>query len=334
MTDAIPAWEFSATGTRWRLYHSGGLDDNVAAAIAAAIERDEARWSRFRPDSEISELNRTAGEWRALSAETVELLEACADWTRRTDGIFQPLIGRALTAWGYAGSITERTPFVHVTPSARPVTGTIAFDHDRGRVSIPPGTTVDLGGIGKGWIAARAASLMTELCTDRALLIDAGGDLLAVTGAHVVAVENPERPTDAAREWIRLAPGQAVATSGYGRRRWTNGDGHVGHHLIDPRTGAPGALVHATVVADDPVSADITAKVLALRPESIRTCRYPALLRVPEHTITSRAWTDVSADEPPRGGVDSGWRIGAHTFCPGGLHVLEARRVVFRDVLV
>ena len=66
-----------------------------------------------------------------------------------------------------------------------------------------------------------------------------------------------------------IGAGQGVATSGYGRRHWRNGDGRLAHHLIDPATGAPGRLAHATVVSDDPVAADVLAKVLALRPDRI-----------------------------------------------------------------
>ena len=70
-----------------------------------------------------------------------------------------------------------------------------------------------------------------------------------------------------ARVWV--GEGQGIATSGYGRRRWQNGDGRPAHHLIDPETGVPWLRTHATVISDDPVAADVLAKLLTLRPGRI-----------------------------------------------------------------
>ena len=117
-----PAWEFSATGTRWRLYHSGELGEQTANTLAGAVWRDEARWSRCRADSEISLLNASSGAWQDVSAETFELLEACEHWRTCTGGVFQPLVGEALAAWGYERSISERAPFAQMGPAQEPVT--------------------------------------------------------------------------------------------------------------------------------------------------------------------------------------------------------------------
>ena len=73
-----------------------------------------------------------------------------------------------------------------------------------------------------------------------------------------------------------------------------NGDGRFSHHLIDPATGAPGPLAHATVVANDAAAADVNAKVLALRPDDVHATRYPALVTTPEQTTASACWSDVA----------------------------------------
>jgi thiamine biosynthesis lipoprotein ApbE len=101
--------------------------------------------------------------------------------------------------------------------------------------------------------------------------------------------------------WVGLAAGQAIATSEFGRRQWTNGDGAAVHHLIDPSTGAPGPRVHATVLADDPVTGDVTAKVLALCPERLEECSVAALLQsggltVPGAHARSPTSAQVKAD--------------------------------------
>lgn len=289
-----PAWEFAATGTRWRIYHSGGVHEQAARELAAAVELDEARWSRFRPDSELSALNRAAGRWHSVSAEMFALLDAADRWTRRSGGLFQPLVAPALSAWGYRDSIGVRPPGVEAAPPTQPVVGALDFDLERRAVRIPHRSAVDLGGIAKGWIAGRVAALAATVCADPVLLVDAGGDLVAASGEHSVAVDRPGADGLPPQAWIRLRRGQAVATSGYGRRQWVNGDGVRAHHLIDPATGAPGPLAHATVVADCPVTADVQAKLLALRPDDIHRTNYAALVVTPSGAQKSQSWSDVA----------------------------------------
>ena len=110
------AWEWRATGTTWRVLHTGGVSAALAAAISQAVERDEARWSRFRRDSEVSRMNRAGGRPVPISAETLDLLEAGIAWTRRTDGVFQPLIGDTLVAWGYRRSLLESKAYAAGRP--------------------------------------------------------------------------------------------------------------------------------------------------------------------------------------------------------------------------
>jgi thiamine biosynthesis lipoprotein len=287
------AWEWTATGTTWRVLHTGGVGAALAAAISQAVERDEARWSRFRRDSEVSRLNRAGGRPVPLSPETLDLLEASIIWTRRTDGVFQPLIGGTLVAWGYRGSLLESAAYAPAGPAERQLHGCIDLSREAGAARIPPGSRLDLGGIAKSWIAARVAALVASRCDDPAVMVDAGGDLVAACGDHFVAVEDPTGAADPIAH-VLVGVGQGVATSGYGRRQWRNGDGRLAHHLIDPATGAPGRLTHATVVSDDPVAADVLAKVLALRPDRITEMPEAATVIADGHVATTPRWEQVA----------------------------------------
>ena len=288
------AWEWRATGTTWRIHHTGGVDAGLAATIAQAVERDEARWSRFRPDSEVARVNASAGRAVHVSPATLDLLEVCVYWIRATGGVFQPLVGGALVAWGYRRSLNDRAAYARTSPDPRRLEGRPQIDRRQGTAMIPAGTRLDLGGIAKSWMAARAAGLLRGRCDDPAVLVDAGGDLVAARGRHLVAVEDPRAPDapPVARVWVE--EGQGVATSGFGRRRWQNGDGRAAHHLIDPETGAPGPRTHATVVADDPVAADVLAKVLTLRPGRIAALDEAAMVMVDAGIRVTAAWAEVT----------------------------------------
>ncbi len=88
----------------------------AAALLAGAwahIEVLEGHWSRFRPDSEISALNRHSGAPVVVSSDTIELVaHAIAAW-QLTNGRFDPTVGATLVALGYDRDFTEmtRTPF-------------------------------------------------------------------------------------------------------------------------------------------------------------------------------------------------------------------------------
>lgn len=289
-----PFFAWRAMGTTWRIFHEGGLAPTAAEQVAAAVERDEQRWSRFRPTSEVSHLNRCAGMAVAASPETVELLQACDRFTRETDGLFAPLVGAAMVAWGYERSRDERPPGTGASPAAAPVrSDPLVFDAARGLVEVPRGCLLDLGGIAKAWSCARAAALVAELSDEAALLVEAGGDLVAGRGTHVVAVEDARGPDHPPVAHARLDAGEAICTSGWSRRHWTNADGVAAHHLIDPRTGAPAERRQATVISAEPARAEVLAKVLVLDPARLAGLPEAALVADDGGLWPSAAWDGV-----------------------------------------
>ena len=57
----MPAEAFRAMGTTGRVVVVGGRPAATAGAVARIADL-ERRWSRFRPDSELSQLNARAGQ--------------------------------------------------------------------------------------------------------------------------------------------------------------------------------------------------------------------------------------------------------------------------------
>ena len=284
-------WEWRATGTIWRIHHSGQVSGDAAQRIAALVKHHEVLWSRFRPGSEVSRLNAACGEPVTLSAATIALLAACNDWCRRTGGVFQPLVGRAIREWGYEVGTGRAPAGTEYSPSSHSVTGSVEVDVDRRTARIPEGELIDLGGIGKGWIADLCHEPLAPATDDASVLLDAGGELLAVRGCHAMAVVH----NGALCGSVTLREGEAVATSGFSVHRWVNGDGAAAHHLIDPATGRPGAPAHATVVAETAAAADVRATYLALRPDEVETALAPALVTlVGGGRHASRGWGQVA----------------------------------------
>jgi thiamine biosynthesis lipoprotein len=252
----IEAHAFRAMGTDVGLFvrSSNGGTPDAFEAVEAEFERLEQIMSRFRPDSELSRLNHAGtGE---VSAELAHVIELALAARERTAGRFDPCVHDALVAAGYDRTFTDVAPDGSDTARIAPTCGRGVSVTGR-RVELENGAKLDLGGIGKGYAAERAADI---LASAGPCLVDAGGDI-AVRGGLVwpVGVETPDGVVTLALER------GALATSGSDRRRWVR-DGEERHHLIDPRTGrsAVSDVLRVTAFADDAVQAEVLAKVLFL----------------------------------------------------------------------
>lgn len=235
------------------------------------ILASEKRFSRFLPNSELSRLNRLAGEWVTVSPELMELLSRSLTFYRETGGLFDPSILPDLKRMGYDRSLDEVRAQGDIFPPAstrtsRPALVEMEFDLSHSRVRCPRGLEIDLGGIAKGWIAGKAADLLNNF-TD-AGAVNAGGDMLffgqrAEEQDWAVYIENPLDPTRMLSV-LSVASG-AVATSSVAKRTWTQ-NGQARHHLIDPRTGesAQTDWLSVTVTAPSLLTAEVYAKVLLI----------------------------------------------------------------------
>ncbi len=233
--------------------------DRALARARAELERLEAALSRFRPDSELSALNRF-GALRA-GRDLVRVTQLALAARARTGGRFDPTVHDALVAAGYDRSF-ELLANGASTAARAPAAcgGRVCVDARTGEIELGEGVRLDLGGIGKGYAVDRACEL---LAAAGPCLVNAGGDLAVRGGPWPVGVETPQGTLT-----LELTRG-AIATSGTDRRRWTTRGGGEQHHLIDPRTGWPAEsdLVQVTVVAGCAVEAEVLAKALFLAGE-------------------------------------------------------------------
>jgi thiamine biosynthesis lipoprotein ApbE len=279
MNDSIPMldWTFRAMGADWRIHHGGGVSGEDAQVIAETVNCDELLWSRFLPQSDVTKITQGAGRPVRVDHATVELIAAVVDWSER--------IGAALRAWGYQQSVGSDPPAR--PPVTRAIEGSIEFDRDAATITIPVGTQLDLGGIGKSWAAVRAGAVLAELVSDQRLIIDAGGDLTIVRGDHRI---------ETVAGAVVAREGTGVATSSSERRQWQLGDGSVSHHLIDPISGAPSERGTAVVAGVDPVSADVWASCVVLDPAYLERLEVPAArISVAGAVTTNALWETIRA---------------------------------------
>lgn len=254
------AASWSAMGTRATIRLVGGGHADLVEA-RWLIERLEDRWSRFRPTSELNQINEHAGCAVPVSADTAALVDDAVAWWRTTGGRFDPTVLAAVKDAGYVRSFRDGPG--PIGDGARvPGCAGVTVDRTLSTVRVPAGIGLDLGGIGKG----RAVDVVVDALATGAAggVVDLGGDLRvwgrAPAGAPgwSIAVEDLRNGRRAAL--LGLASG-AVATSTVLRRCWQIGARRA-HHLIDPATGRPsdGGLLAVTVVAGEATGAEVLAK--------------------------------------------------------------------------
>jgi FAD:protein FMN transferase len=254
--------DFRAMGTSVACFVESDEDASEAfRAVEAEFERLEAIMSRFRPESELSRLNRE-GTIEA-SADLLQVTQLALRAREDTGGRFDPTVHDAVVAAGYDRTFEDIEDEGGSDTAIAPAGGGVTVSDEGSTIELEPGFRLDLGGIGKGYAVDSACRVLAE---SGPCLVNAGGDLAVHgrprTGLWPVGVETSDGTIS-----LGLESG-ALATSGRDRRRWKRG-GTEQHHLIDPRTGAPSAsdLVRVTVLGHTAVEAEIRAKSLFLAGE-------------------------------------------------------------------
>jgi thiamine biosynthesis lipoprotein len=235
------------------------------------VSESEKRFTRFSEDSELAQINRSAGNWISVSVELMQILQQAQELWAETGGLFDPSILPALKRAGYERSMDElRQSGSRLKASTgskvRSDFSLVRIDPISQSACLPSGMQIDLGGIAKGWIAEQAARQLARSST--ACAVSAGGDMVLAgfpegETCWEIGLEDPRNPTqDLAR--LHVQPG-AVVTSSIVKRVWKLGE-QKQHHLINPRTGLPAETdwLSVTVAAPQAVQAEAYAKALLI----------------------------------------------------------------------
>ncbi len=257
--------EFRAMGSDAHVVIVGGPDDGAERA-RARIDQLEQRWSRFIEDSEVSILNRKAGEYVEVSQDTRLLVELAIEAWRISGGSFDPTVLGAVIRAGYDRSFETLGDAPKAGLSSLLLGCTDIEITDRG-IRLPAGTGFDPGGIGKG-LGADIVAEDAMASGAHGVCVNLGGDLRVrgrspEGGGWTIDIEHPLVTEPIAR--VGVSEG-AVATSTTLKRQWRV-EGAPRHHLIDPATGMPSDsdLTLACVISARAWAAEVLAKAVLLR---------------------------------------------------------------------
>lgn len=215
--------------------------EEFKTCILAWLDEFENKFSRFRPDSLVSQINRAAGrEWVEIDDEAVSLFTLC-DWFHWvTRGIFDPTSLPLLQLWDYHAAHPV-LPSEAQIQQAMSLIGWKKFQRDGQRAFLPePGMGLDVGGIGKEYAVDRVIGIAADHGIANCL-VDFGHDLRVCgeppeKGPWRIGLEDPNDPDHC---WGGVAVRDRAVTSSGDYFRHFEIDGHRYGHILDPRTGHP-----------------------------------------------------------------------------------------------
>jgi thiamine biosynthesis lipoprotein len=221
----------------------------------AELNRVEDVLSLYRPESEISRLNRH-GSLSGAHPWLTEVLGHAEELSRLSEGAFDVTIQPLYRLHGdAAGRGTTPSP-----TELRKVLARVGWQRVKvsgNRIDLDgPGTEVTLNGIAQGFAADRVGQVLRQNGIFHAF-IDTGEVGTVGTKARnqdwKVGIRHPRDKTGLLA--IARLQGRCMATSGDYETTFT--DGYQAHHLLDPKTGrSPGELASVSVAAPTAMEAD------------------------------------------------------------------------------
>ena len=258
-----------AMGTAFTVAAYGDDRGRLQSAIAQALEeagRLDHMLSNYRPESEWSEVNRLAADQPVhVSKELFDMLAACVEYSRQSEGSFDISVGPLMKVWGfYKGS-------GHL-PHRAEVRGALA-DVGYQNILLDPknqtvrfarkGVELDPGGIGKGYAVDRMADLLKEGGI-RSALVSGGGSSIYAIGAPPgengwkVDIKDPKDPSrSVATVYLK---DESMSTSG-NYEKFFYAEGKLYSHIMDPRTGFPSqGMLSVSLITPRTIDSEAWAK--------------------------------------------------------------------------
>ena len=259
------------TAIRAELWHEDPAKGEAALdAVMEEMHRIDRAMSPFKPESELSRLNREAAKAPVpVSREMFELVARSVEFSKLSEGAFDITFASV----GYMFDYRNRTkPTAEKIAAALPGIDYRHIRLDRSQCTIEfarSGVRIDLGGIAKGHAVDNCVALLKARGVKQALVV-AGGDSRVLGDRRgrpwMIGVRDPRRK-DSMVAMIPLVDA-AISTSG-DYERYFEADGVRYHHILDPRTGMSATGVRSvTIVGPDTTTTEgISKSVFIMGPE-------------------------------------------------------------------
>lgn len=212
--------------------------------------------------SEIYRLNHRSPDQQTftLSDDTAALLKKGLEYCELSEGAFDITVEPLTSLWDFTGE----NPVVPDAEQIQEAASRVGYRNLRLEGNtltfLSPDTTIDLGGIAKGYIADRIRDYLLDSGVESAI-INLGGNVLCIgerpdgTAFHI-GLQKPFADRSETFETLAIHDMSVVASGVY--ERYFIQDGVNYHHLLNPATGYPydNGLISVTILSEDSVDGD------------------------------------------------------------------------------
>ena len=239
-------------------------------AVMQEMHRIDRAMSPFKPESELSRVNRGAAKAPVpVSQEMFELVARSIEFSQLSEGAFDITFASVGCMFDYRKGIK---PTEEKLAAALPGINYRHIRLDRRRRTIQfarNNVQIDLGGIAKGYAVDNCVALLKARGVKEALVV-AGGDSRVLGDKRgrpwIIGIRDPRRK-DTMVAMIPLVDA-AISTSG-DYERYFEADGVRYHHILDPRTGKSATGVRSvTIIGPDATTTEgISKSAFVMGPE-------------------------------------------------------------------
>ncbi|MFV0502822.1 MAG: FAD:protein FMN transferase [Lachnospirales bacterium] len=222
------------------------LVDEIENAISSHIET-----------SEVSALNR--GEIINASPYILEVINSGIYYSMLSNGDFDISIGSLTGLWNFTDDTLSNYQIVPSKNAISEALKTVNYNNiviKDNTIQVVNNSKIELGGIGKGYVADKLVEFYKKEKIDNAL-ISLGGNIFAMGSKYgetpfKVGIKKPY--TNENLGYLEVE-NKSIVSSGPYERSFTV-DGKRYHHILDPETGYPANsdLLQTTIISD--ISAD------------------------------------------------------------------------------
>ena len=250
------------TSTGVTFWHDGQNPESaktIASRVFQEFERFDKRYSSYKPESDLSLVNRQAAHSPVvITEEFMTLIQQSFMFSELSGGLFDITYATVGAQYDYRQGVKPSSKALSQT---LPLVSFKSIELDTQNTTFrfkQPGIKIDLGGIGKGFVVDQASQILQDSGV-RDAAIFAGGDsrYLGMKDGQPwsVGIRHPRQSNETALV-VPLA-NTAISTSGDYERFFIDDKGERHHHIIHPKTGvSPHELVSATVIANEAITAD------------------------------------------------------------------------------
>lgn len=226
--------------------------EQITQIACNEAKRIEQKFSRYRDDNIIYQINHSNGEAIKVDEETADMLDFADQCYQLSEGKFDITSGVLREIWKFDGS--DKIPTQQQIDNIKPRIGWHRVIWQRPFITLQPGMEIDLGGLGKEYAVDHTALLIKPVL-ETGVLINFGGDIFSYGSKDkntpwTIGIDDAHATGEKARGQITLFK-DGLATSG-DARRFLMKDGIRYSHILNPLTGwpVPDAPRSVTVIAN------------------------------------------------------------------------------------